>query len=101
VAHNLALRFHQREAVFDELRGDFEPADRLPDPEHAAMERQRQNVLQRAIRDLSPRQRNCLHLRAQGLRYREIAAVIGISTSAATEFLRRAAVRLKGIMDGY
>jgi DNA-directed RNA polymerase specialized sigma24 family protein len=65
------------------------------------MERQRQNVLQRAIRDLSPRQRNCLHLRAQGLRYREIAAVIGISTSAATEFLRRAAVRLKGIMDGY
>jgi RNA polymerase sigma-70 factor (ECF subfamily) len=101
VAHNFALRFHQREAVFDDLSGDFEPADRLPDPEHAAMEHQRKTVLLRAIRDLSPRQRNCLHLRAQGLRYREIADVIGISTSAATEFLRRAAVRLKGIMDGY
>jgi len=101
VAHNFALRFHQREAVFDDLSSDFERADRLPDPEHAAMEHQRKTVLLRAIRDLSPRQRNCLHLRAQGLRYREIADVIGISTSAATEFLRRAAVRLKGIMDGY
>lgn len=101
VAHNFALRSHQREAVFDDQGGGFEAADRSPDPEQAAIEHQRKSVLLRAIRDLSPRQRNCLHLRAQGLRYREIADVTGISTSAATEFLRRAAVRLKGIMDGY
>ena len=101
VAHNSAQRFHQRELVFDELVGAVDPADRLPDPESAAMERQRKTALLSAIRDLSPRQRNCLHLRAQGLRHRQIADVIGISTSAATEFLRRAAVRLKGIMDGY
>ena len=101
MAHNFALRFHQREAVFDDQGGSFEPADRSPDPEHAAMEHQRKSILLRAIRDLSPQQRNCLHLRVEGLRYREIADVIGISTSAVGEFLRRAAVRLKGVMDGY
>jgi RNA polymerase sigma-70 factor (ECF subfamily) len=101
VAHNFALRFHQREAVFDDQGGGFEPADRSPDPEHAAMQHQRKSVFLRAIRDLSPQQRNCLHLRVEGLRYREIADVIGISTSAVGEFLRRAAVRLKGVMDGY
>ncbi len=101
VAHNSAVRFHQREAVFDDFGGGFESADRSPDPEHSAMEHQRKSVLLGAIRDLSPQQRNCLHLRVEGLRYREIAEVIGISTSAVGEFLRRAAVRLKGAMDGY
>lgn len=101
VAHNFALRFHRREAVFDGLAGGFEPRDAAPDPEHAVMEHQRRSVLLQAIRDLSPQQRNCLHLRVQGLRYREIADVIGISTSAVGEFLRRAAARLKEVMGGY
>ena len=101
VAHNFALRFHQREALFDDLAGGPEPPDASPDPEHAAMEEQRRSVLVQAIRDLSPQQRNCLHLRVQGLRYREIADVIGISTSAVGEFLRRAGARLKGVMSGY
>jgi RNA polymerase sigma factor (sigma-70 family) len=65
------------------------------------MEHQRRAVLLAAIRELSPQQRNCLHLRVAGLRYREIAEVIGISTSAVGEFLRRATVRLKGVLDGY
>ena len=101
VAHNSALRFHQREPNFDGLAAAAEPADRVPDPERAVMERQRRAVLLAAIRELSPQQRNCLHLRVEGLRYREIADVIGISTSAVAEFLRRAAVRLKGVLDGY
>jgi RNA polymerase sigma-70 factor (ECF subfamily) len=101
VAHNCALRFHQREHAFDGLEPGVDPPDRLPDPEHAAMEHQRRAVLLAAIRELSPQQRNCLHLRVAGLRYREIAEVIGISTSAVGEFLRRASVRLKGILDGY
>jgi RNA polymerase sigma-70 factor (ECF subfamily) len=57
-------------------------------------------MLSRAIGELSPQQKNCLHLRAQGLRYREIAETIGISTSAVGEFLRRAVTRLKEAMDG-
>lgn len=100
VAHNLALRFHDREPVFDELDPNVESLQAWPDPERALMEKQRKSSLIRAMRDLSPQQRNCLHLRSQGLRYREIADVIGISTSAVGEFLRRAVARLKEAVDG-
>jgi RNA polymerase sigma-70 factor (ECF subfamily) len=100
VAHNAALRFHRREPPFDALDDAAEPSETLPDPERALIAEQRRSALRQAIRDLSPRQRNCLELRARGLRHREIAEVIGISTSAASEFLRRAVVRLKEVVNG-
>jgi RNA polymerase sigma-70 factor (ECF subfamily) len=100
VAHNLALREYRREPRFDELGVETAPVDTGPDPERALMEKQRRSAVYRAVRDLSPQQRNCLHLRVQGLRYREIAETIGISTSAVGEFLRRAAVRLKEAVNG-
>lgn len=100
VAHNFALRFHEREPAFDELDANFQAREASPDPERALILRQRREALQDAIRALSPQQRNCLHLRVKGLRYREIADVIGISTSAVGEFLRRAVTRLKEAMDG-
>jgi RNA polymerase sigma-70 factor (ECF subfamily) len=99
VAHNFALKVHEREPVFDELDPDLVLPEASPDPEREMVERERKTALSRAIRDLSPQQRNCLHLRVQGLRYREIADVIGISTSAVGEFLRRAVVRLKEAID--
>jgi RNA polymerase sigma-70 factor (ECF subfamily) len=101
VAHNFALRFHEREPAFDELDPNLSACETALDPEHALIELERRSALLTAIRDLSPQQRNCLHLRVQGLRYREIADVIGISTSAVGEFLRRAVTRLKGAMDGH
>jgi RNA polymerase sigma-70 factor (ECF subfamily) len=99
VAHNFALRHHQREPVFDDLAADFRMPEPRPNAETALVERQRRTALWAAVRGLSPRQRNCLHLRVQGLRYREIAETIGISTSAVGEFLRRAVVRLKEALD--
>jgi RNA polymerase sigma-70 factor (ECF subfamily) len=95
VAHNLAVRTHTRELQFDELGAEVDPPDEQPDPERALMEKRRLRALRAAVRTLSGRQRNCLYLRAQGLRHREIADTIGISTSAVSEFLRRAAARLK------
>jgi RNA polymerase sigma-70 factor (ECF subfamily) len=100
VAHNSALRFHKREPAFDDLESTLEPPEPLPDPERALIEGERRSALSKAICDLSPRQRNCLELRARGLRHREIGEVIGISTSAASEFLRRAVVRLKEAVHG-
>ena len=47
-----------------------------------------------AIAQLPQRQRECLHLRAEGLRYREIAEVLGITTSGVSESLKRAVLRL-------
>jgi RNA polymerase sigma-70 factor (ECF subfamily) len=100
VAHNFALRYHEREPAFDQLDPNFPACEIAPDPERALIELQRRSTLLQAIRDLSPQQRNCVHLRVQGLRYREISEVIGISTSAVGEFLRRAVARLKEAMDG-
>jgi RNA polymerase sigma-70 factor (ECF subfamily) len=53
-----------------------------------------------ALESLSPQQRNCLYLRSEGLRYREIAEVIGISSSTVNEFLRRAIARLAEAVNG-
>jgi RNA polymerase sigma-70 factor (ECF subfamily) len=100
VAHNLALRSYRHELKFGEWNPDFEPADARPDPERALREQQQRSVLNDCVRRLSPQQRNCLHLRVQGLRYREIAEVTGISISTVGEFLRRATARLKEAING-
>jgi len=100
VAHNLAIRGHKREPAFDELDSNLQLANAASDPERALIEKQRRSTLLQAVATLSPQQKNCLHLRVQGLRYREIAEIVGISTSAVGEFLRRAVVRLKEALDG-
>jgi len=53
----------------------------------------------RAVESLSEQQKRCLFLRLEGLRYPEIAAAMGISASAVSEFLRRAMARLKKVRD--
>lgn len=100
MAHNLALRHHEREPRFDELDTNIPMAADSSNPERAAIEKERQSSLAQAIRELSPQQRNCLYLRGQGLRYREIGDAIGIGTSTVSEFLRRAVARLKESLDG-
>jgi RNA polymerase sigma-70 factor (ECF subfamily) len=50
---------------------------------------------QREIQSLSKRQRLCLELRAQGLRYEEIAKLLNIKTSTVAELLRRGFERLR------
>jgi len=100
VAHHAAVRYHQREPVFDEIDANTALPEEAADPERAILERQRSAALAAAMRGLSPQQRNCLHLRVQGLQYREIAETIGISTSAVGEFLRRAVTRLKEVLNG-
>lgn len=100
VAHNLALKWHEREPVFDSFDPEFSAREPAPDPERALLDRERRAALAAAIRTLSPQQKNCLHLRVQGLRYREIAEVVGISNSAVGEFLRRAVTRLKEALHG-
>jgi len=54
--------------------------------------------LRLAIGSLSPQQRSCLHLRAEGFRYREIAGILGINPSTVGEFLQRAVKRLRKVL---
>jgi RNA polymerase sigma-70 factor (ECF subfamily) len=63
-------------------------------PEHLALERERLDRLHIAVLNLTPLQRQCLHLRAEGLRYREVAELLNISTSTVVDAVRRATVRL-------
>jgi RNA polymerase sigma-70 factor (ECF subfamily) len=51
--------------------------------------------LRQALEMLSPQQRQCLFLRCEGLRYREIAEVLEISVGTVSEFLRRAINHLR------
>jgi RNA polymerase sigma-70 factor (ECF subfamily) len=48
-----------------------------------------------AMKNLSERQRLCLELRSQGLRYRDIAEVLEIQISTAAEYVRRGIEELR------
>lgn len=63
--------------------------------EQRLIEEERRRRLRDEVARLSAQQRLCLELRTQGLRYREIGEVLGISTSAVGEFLRRAVEHLR------
>jgi RNA polymerase sigma-70 factor, ECF subfamily len=52
-------------------------------------------VFRQALSRLSPAQRDCLVLRAQGLKYREIAEVLKLSVSTIAENVQRGLERLK------
>jgi RNA polymerase sigma-70 factor (ECF subfamily) len=101
VAHNLGLKVRSRERAFRAISPDWE---RFENPsgsqETALLDRERNRRVSEALESLSPQQRNCLYLRSEGLRYREIAEVMGISSSTVNEFLRRAISRLAEAAHG-
>ena len=53
-----------------------------------------------ALHWLSAQERQCLLLRAEGLRYREIGEILGVGTSTVGEFLQRALRKLMKINTG-
>jgi RNA polymerase sigma-70 factor (ECF subfamily) len=67
-----------------------------PSPEAQAGYRERLHRLAEGIGKLPKGQRLCIQLRMQGLRYREIAKLLGVSTSTAAEWLVSAVDRLRG-----
>jgi RNA polymerase sigma-70 factor, ECF subfamily len=64
-------------------------------PEEQASNRQRRMRLLAVVRALPEQDRGCLSLRAEGLRYREIASVLGISLGSVAASLARALARLE------
>jgi RNA polymerase sigma-70 factor (ECF subfamily) len=96
VAHNFGLKVRAKEREHGAI-DDF--VERTPGSEESAerriIEKERRMRMRAALADLSPQQRQCLHLRAAGLRYREIGEAVGIGTSTVNEFLRRAVSKLR------
>ena len=93
VAHNLALKNRLKAQRLSSAA----PADRMdgaPDPEEQLAEMQRQGRLLAVVKALPELDRCCLSLRAEGLRYREIAEVLGISLGAVANSLEKSLSRL-------
>jgi len=99
VAHNLALKHrHANQISRDTITSDRtlaeEQLDPSPDPETQLSFTQRKRRLLAAVNALPEADQYCLRLRAEGLRYREIAAVLGISLGSVSISLAQSLARL-------
>jgi RNA polymerase sigma-70 factor (ECF subfamily) len=99
VAHNLGLKMRSQQSSNTPFEPDVELrlADSDLNPEQRLLERERMLRFHKAVENLSDQQQRCLRLRLEGLRYPDIAAVLGISASAVGEFLRRAIAKLRKV----
>jgi RNA polymerase sigma-70 factor (ECF subfamily) len=74
----------------------------LPGPDEEALSRERSRVLREAIDELPAQMRRCLVLRVdQDLKYREIAAVLRLSTETVKAHLFQARKRLQEELGDY
>jgi RNA polymerase sigma-70 factor (ECF subfamily) len=99
VAHNLALKQrHANQKSRDRTASDWAIAEKRrdpsPDPEEQLWSAQRRRRLLAVMEALPEADQGCLRLRAEGLRYREIAAVLGMSLGAVSISLTRSLARL-------
>ena len=97
VARNIALNAVRRDSAHSEFSEALE--DTVASAESSAearlIEKEWLVGFREAMSRLSERQRLCLELRTQGLRYRDIAEVLEIRISTAAEFVRRGIEELK------
>jgi RNA polymerase sigma-70 factor (ECF subfamily) len=70
-----------------------------PTPEELMIEAARQRRLRHAIDALTPLQRECMQLRSQGLRLREIGDILKMDVRRVAEALQRAVANLRRTMD--
>ena len=100
VAHNLGLKRRMartREAINGAGNEEFLAANRADpaeNPEEQLLTSQRRERLQAVLRALPEQDQWCLSLRAEGLRYREIAGVLDISLGSVAASLARSLARL-------
>jgi RNA polymerase sigma-70 factor (ECF subfamily) len=97
VAHNLALNERKRRRF---VSGDGStpwielyppPASGLPELERATLQQER---IELAMQRLSQHEHQCVVLRLEGFRYREIAEILGLSIPNVAQSLRRGIKKL-------
>lgn len=99
VAHNLALDAlsrRPRELPLEESHIEL-LTDPVPDPETVAAEREQRERIAQALASLSAQELRCWTLRSEGLKYREIAGILGVQTGTVATFLVRAAEKLSSL----
>ena len=100
VTHNLALKKRAKRGreVADGLAvEEAESLDPSPTPEEWLLLRERHHRMQSVLRALPMADQLCLRLRAEGLPYREIAQVIGVSLGSVSASLSRSLARLQAV----
>ena len=99
VTHNLALKQRManqtsvQRTVMDENAAE-EHVDPAPNPEEELTAAQRRHRLLAVVQALPANDQHCLRLRSEGLRYRQIATVLGMSLGAVSISLTRSLARL-------
>lgn len=105
VCHRLAGKHRARAAkrvaregplAWDSVDLMLDPAD---DPERRLARLDHHRRIHAAIRALPERHRQCLQLRAEGLRYRDIARTLGMSLGAVAKVLAHAIFRLSHVKE--
>jgi RNA polymerase sigma-70 factor, ECF subfamily len=98
VAHNLALKRRYRTHRDLKARAGAGTEDLAvdpgPSPEAQVVNSQTQQRLVAVVQALSEQDRRCLSLRAEGLRYREIAGILDMSLGAVSLSLARSLARI-------
>jgi RNA polymerase sigma-70 factor (ECF subfamily) len=107
VGHNLALkqrakatRRQKTESAWD-VSLDDHVVDPAANPEQQLVDDRRGRRLRSVLLALPDRDRQCLYLRAEGLRYRDIAKILNISLGAVAKSLTRAMTRLMNADESY
>ncbi len=97
VAHNLALKHRnskaRQQADWDSRLAESQ-LDPATNPEEQFSDSERQRKLLAIVRALPDQDQWCLYMRAEGLRYREIADALGMSLGSVSNSLARSIARL-------
>jgi RNA polymerase sigma-70 factor, ECF subfamily len=103
VAYNLSMDVHRSRRHYSQAQPEDAEAgpqhlrdtpDPAPGPDDLALRQERFRRLGEAVLQLTVQQRNCVLLRAEGLRYREIALRLGISVQRVAKLLERSTSQL-------
>ncbi len=103
VAHNLALKHRRRQRVHWWSNGaQHDPLTRVDpsrNPEEQLVDAEEQGRWWRILQALPERDRQCVLLRAEGMKYREISTALGLSLGTVANIMTRAMTRL-GYSEG-
>ncbi|MGA8027488.1 MAG: RNA polymerase sigma factor [Bryobacteraceae bacterium] len=103
VAHNLARNTQtsfqgSKTHSLPDVTVAGDPPAQAVSAEEELLAEERLRRLRESINQLSTAQKQCLALRAQGFKYREIAEVVNLSVSTVGENIQRAVERLKELI---
>jgi RNA polymerase sigma-70 factor (ECF subfamily) len=102
VAHNLAMDSHARRERNESAHGDSafvlrSCADPGLNPEETYLRNERIKCMEDALKNFSEKNRQCLYMRMEGFRYKDIALALGISEPRAIFVVKQVAMRLAAV----